>query len=159
MPRAWPTTRDGSASRPPSSCRRLTPFVKVENTRRLGARVLLEGEGVDEAAVRARAMAEEEGLTFVHPFDDEAVIAGQGTVALEMLAAAPDLEVLIVPIGGGGLIAGIATAAKALKPGIEIVGVEAALYPSVERRLRGAAGAGRRADHCRGHRRQGAGRA
>jgi threonine dehydratase len=115
-----------------------TPFVKVENTRRLGARVLLEGAGVDEAAVRAHALAEEEGLTFIHPFDDEAVIAGQGTVALEMLAAAPGLEVLIVPIGGGGLIAGIATAAKALKPGIEIVGVEAALYPSVERRLRGA---------------------
>ena len=99
-----------------------------------------------------------EGLTFVHPFDDEAVIAGQGTMALEMLAAAPDLEVLIVPIGGGGLIAGIATAAKAMKPGIEIVGVEAALYPSVERRLRGAAGTGRWAHHRRGHRRQGAGR-
>lgn len=115
-----------------------TPIVKVENTRRLGARVILEGEGVDEAAVRAHALAAEEGLTFIHPFDDEAVIAGQGTVALEMLAQVPDLDVLIVPIGGGGLIAGMATAAKALRPDIEVVGVEAALYPSVKRQLEGA---------------------
>ena len=77
------------------------------------------------------------GLCFVHPFDDPAVIAGQGTLALEMLAAAPDLDVLVVPIGGGGLIGGMAIAAKAAKPGIEVVGVEAALYPSVYRRLRG----------------------
>ena len=116
---------------------RHTPFVKVENTRRFGARVLLEGEGVEEAAGHARAIAEAEGLTFVHPFDDPAVIAGQGTLALEMLETAPDLEMLVVPVGGGGLIGGIATAARALRPGIEIVGVEAALYPSVYRRLRG----------------------
>jgi threonine dehydratase len=114
-----------------------TPFMKVENTRRLGARVLLEGEGVDEAGAIAHGIADAEGLTFVHPFDDGHIIAGQGTVALEMLAAAPDLDALIVPIGGGGLIAGMATAAKALRPGIEVVGVEAALYPSVERRRRG----------------------
>ena len=116
---------------------RHTPFVKVENTRRFGARVLLEGEGVEEAAAAAWALAEREGLTFVHPFDDPAVIAGQGTLALEMLAAAPELEVLVLPIGGGGLIGGIATAARAQHPELEIVGVEAALYPSVYRRLRG----------------------
>jgi len=114
-----------------------TPFVKVENTRRLGARIVLEGEGLDGAAARARELAEAEGLTFVHPYDDAEVIAGQGTVALEMLEAVPDLEVLIVPVGGGGLIAGMATAAKALKPEIALIGVEAALYPSVERRLKG----------------------
>jgi threonine dehydratase len=116
---------------------RHTPFAKVENTRRLGARVVLEGEGVEEAAVRARELAEREGLTFVHPFDDPAVIAGQGTVALEMLEAVPGLDHLVVPIGGGGLIAGVATAAKALKPGIRVTGVEAALYPSTHQRLRG----------------------
>ena len=114
-----------------------TPFVKVENTRRFGARVVLEGEGVEDAARHAWALAEAEGLCFIHPFDDPAVIAGQGTLGLEMLAAAPDLDVLVVPIGGGGLIGGIATAAKAARPGIEVVGVEAALYPSVYRRLRG----------------------
>ena len=121
---------------------RQTPFVKVENTRRLGARVVLEGEGVEEAAVHALGLVAGEGLTFVHPFDDPAVIAGQGTVALEMLEAAPDLEMLVVPIGGGGLIGGMATAAKALKPGIRVIGVEAALYPSTYLRLRGRPMAG-----------------
>jgi threonine dehydratase len=116
---------------------RQTPFVKVENTRRLGARVVLEGEGVEEAAVHAGTLAAEEGLAFVHPFDDAAVIAGQGTIALELLETAPELDVLVVPIGGGGLIGGIATAAKALRPGIDIIGVEAALYPSTYRRLHG----------------------
>ncbi len=116
---------------------RHTPFVKVENTRQLGARVELDGEGVEEAALHARRLAEDEGLTFIHPFNDEAVIAGQGTLALEMLEAAPDLDALVVPIGGGGLIGGVATAAKALRPEIRVVGVEAALYPSVYRRLRG----------------------
>lgn len=116
---------------------RATPFVKVENTRRFGAVVVLEGEGVEDAARHAWQLAEAQGLTFVHPFDDTAVIAGQGTLALEMLEAAPELEVLVIPIGGGGLIGGIATAAKAVKPGIEVIGVEAALYPSVYRRLRG----------------------
>ena len=116
---------------------RATPFVKVENTRRFGATVVLEGDGVEEAARHAWLLAEAHDLTFVHPFDDLAVVAGQGTLALEMLEAAPDLDVLVVPIGGGGLIGGIATAAKAIKPGIEVVGVEAALYPSVFRRLRG----------------------
>src|SRR5919202_6311280 len=116
---------------------RFTPFVKVENTRRLGARVVLEGDDLDRAAAKAHALAAEEGLTFIHSYDDEAVIAGQGTVALEMLQTAPDLDTLVVPIGGGGLIAGVAVAAKGLRPGIEVVGVEAALYPSVKHRLEG----------------------
>jgi len=112
-----------------------TPQVKAENTKRFGARVVIEGETIDEAAVRARAMAEEEGLVFVHPYDDEKVIAGQGTVALEMLEAFPDIDLLLVPIGGGGLIAGNAIAAKAINPDIEIIGVEAALYPSMQQAL------------------------
>ncbi len=116
---------------------RFTPFVKIENTRRLGARVVLEGDDLDRAAAKAHALAAEEGLTFIHPYDDAAVIAGQGTVALEMLEAAPDLDALVVPIGGGGLIAGVAVAAKGVKPGIEVVGVEAALYPSVAEKLEG----------------------
>lgn len=115
---------------------RQTPFVKVENTRRLGAKVALEGEGVEEAAVEALALAEREGMTFIHPFNDPAVIAGQGTVALEMLEAAPGLDLLVVPIGGGGLIGGMATAAKGIKPELEVIGVEAALYPSTYQRLR-----------------------
>ncbi len=114
-----------------------TPQVKASNTQRFGARVVFEGETIDEAAVRARAIAEEEGLSFVHPYDDEKTIAGQGTVALEMLADHPDLDMLVVPIGGGGLIAGNATAAKALKPDIEIIGVEAALYPSMYQATQG----------------------
>ena len=114
-----------------------TPFSKVESTRQLGARVILEGSGVDEAAVFAKALGAQEGSTFIHPFDDPRVIAGQGTLALEMLAAVPELDTLVVPIGGGGLIAGIATAAKALRPGIAVFGVEASLFPSAYRRLRG----------------------
>jgi threonine dehydratase len=112
-----------------------TPQVKAENTQHFGARVVFEGETIDEAAVRARAMAEAEGLVFVHPYDDEKVIAGQGTVALEMLDSFPDLDVLLVPIGGGGLIAGNAIAAKALRPEIEIIGVEAALFPSMRQAI------------------------
>lgn len=114
-----------------------TPIVKVENTRKLGARVELFGDSVEEAGSHAREIAAQEGLLFVHPFDDPGVIAGQGTVACEMLEDHPDLEVLVVPIGGGGLISGMATAARALKPGIEIIGVEAALYPTVWRLRRG----------------------
>jgi threonine dehydratase len=116
---------------------RLTPFVKVEKTAQFGARVVLEGESVEDAAVHARRLAAERNLTFIHPYDDPLIIAGQGTVALEMLAAAPGLEVLVVPIGGGGLIAGMASAAKALKPGIEIVGVQAAACPSMYRKRLG----------------------
>jgi threonine dehydratase len=115
---------------------RFTPLTKVEGTRQYGARVVLHGEGFEEASARARELEEQDGLTFVHPYDDPAIAAGQGTVAVEMLEAFPDLDVLVVPIGGGGLIAGCAVAARHLKPGIEIVGVEAALYPSVYRSLR-----------------------
>jgi threonine dehydratase len=114
-----------------------TPAVKAENTKRWGAHVILHGATLEEAARFAHTYGEEHKLVFVHPFDDPLVIAGQGTVALEMLDSAPDLEVLIVPVGGGGLIAGMATAAKALKPGIEVIGVEAALYPSMYNRIKG----------------------
>ena len=108
-----------------------TPFVKVAATEAYGARVVLHGETVADAQERAETIAKERKLVWVHPYDDPLVIAGQGTIALEMLEDAPDLDVLVIPIGGGGLISGIATAAKAIKPGIEIVGVECALYPSM----------------------------
>lgn len=114
-----------------------TPEVKSENTKKHGAEVILHGKMLEAAAAFARKFGEERGLTFIHPFNDPLVIAGQGTVALEMLAAVPDLEVLVVPVGGGGLISGMAIAAKALKPDIEIIGVETALYPSMYNRLRG----------------------
>ncbi|MDF2765734.1 MAG: Threonine ammonia-lyase [Rhodospirillales bacterium] len=114
-----------------------TPFTKVERTRHLGARVLVEGDGFDTAGAFARELAAKEGLVFVHPYDDDKIIAGQGTIGLEMLADDPDLDCLVVPIGGGGLIAGIATAAKGLKPGIELLGVEAKLYPSMYNAVRG----------------------
>jgi threonine dehydratase len=113
-----------------------TPFVKVEATRAHGAEVVLEGDGVSEAQARAEAIAGERGLIFVHPYDDERIIAGQGTIALEMLEEVPDLDVLVVPIGGGGLIAGNAIAARAARPGIEIIGVECALYPSMRNALK-----------------------
>jgi threonine dehydratase len=116
---------------------KLTPFVKVEKTAQFGAKVLLEGDSVDEAADYAQKLAAERDLTFIHPYDDPAIIAGQGTIGLEMLADVPDLEVLVVPIGGGGLISGVATAAKALKPDIEIIGVQAAACPSMYRRRAG----------------------
>lgn len=107
-----------------------TPLVKVENTRSHGARVVLHGETLYESAEKARELAQAEGLVFVHPYDDAAVMAGQGTIAREMLDDEPDLDMLIIPLGGGGLMAGNAVAAKALKPEIELIGVEAALYPS-----------------------------
>jgi threonine dehydratase len=115
-----------------------TPFVKVEATQAHGAEVVLDGESVAEAQVRAEAIAHERGLIWVHPYDDTRVIAGQGTIALEMLEEVPDLDVLVIPIGGGGLIAGNAVAGRAVKPSIEIVGAEAALYPSFWNALRGA---------------------
>ncbi len=108
-----------------------TPMVKVENTRRHGATVNVEGATLEDAAAFARAYGAEHGLLFVHPYDDPLVIAGQGTIALEMLAAVPDLDTLVIPIGGGGLISGMAIAAKHLKPSIRIVGVQAELYPSM----------------------------
>jgi threonine dehydratase len=116
---------------------RATPHVKVQQTREFGACVVIDGDGYDAAYEHALRLRDERGLVFVHPFDDLAVMAGQGTVAIEMLEDAPDLEVLPVPIGGGGLISGVATAAKALKPDIHIVGVEPAMYPSFTGRMRG----------------------
>jgi threonine dehydratase len=116
-----------------------TPFVKVHATKAYGAEVVLDGESVADAQLRAEALARERGLTFVHPYDDPKVIAGQGTIALEMLEDDPDLDLIVLPIGGGGLIAGNAVAARARKPSIEIVGAEAALYPSCWNALRGEA--------------------
>ncbi|MCE1193169.1 MAG: threonine ammonia-lyase [Acidovorax sp.] len=115
---------------------RFTPGVKVERTRGFGAEVVLHGDTLEEARQHAYALAERQGLTFVHPYDDEAIAAGQGTVALEMLAAQPDLDTLVIAIGGGGLIAGMATAAKAVKPGIEVVGVQASRFPSMVNAVR-----------------------
>jgi len=116
---------------------RATPFVKVQQTRAHGAEVVIDGEGYDEASASAMTLRDERDLVFVHPFNDLDVMAGQGTVALEMLEDAPDLEVLPVPIGGGGLIAGMATAAKHVKPQIKVVGLEPAMYPSFTARMRG----------------------
>ena len=110
---------------------RFTPSVKVRHTRSYGAEVILHGDSLDEAASFALQSAEQRGLILVHPYDDEKVIAGQGTIALEMLAAQPQLDVLFIPIGGGGLIAGNAVAARALNPEIKIIGVEAKRYPSM----------------------------
>ena len=121
-----------------------TPFVKVQHTRDFGANVVIEGETYDDAAAHARKLRDEQGLTFVHPFDDYDIMAGQGTIALEMLEDAPDLEVLPVPIGGGGLISGVATAAKAIKSDIHIIGCEPAMYPSFTAKMRGVAA------HCGG---------
>jgi threonine dehydratase len=114
-----------------------TPFVKVEATQAYGAEVVLEGETVADAQVRAESIARERGLIWVHPYDDARVIAGQGTIAFEMLEDTPDLDLLVVPIGGGGLIAGNAVAARSIRPSIEIVGAEAALYPSFWNALSG----------------------
>ena len=110
---------------------------KIDRTEAFGAAVLLKGNGLVAAREAAEAMARERGLTFVHPYDDPAVIAGQGTIALELLADQPDLDMIVAPIGGGGLISGIAVAAKAFDPRIEIVGVQAASYPSMYRLMHG----------------------
>ena len=116
---------------------RTTPTVKVMQTESVGGKVLLEGENFDEAYAYARSMEKQLGLTFVHPFDEPNVAAGQGTVALEMLEDAPEIETLVVPIGGGGLISGMGTVAKAHVPPIEVVGVQAELYPSAYGRYKG----------------------
>ncbi len=120
---------------------RSTPFVKVQQTRAHGAEVVLEGDNYDEASGVAQRLCNERDLAFVHPFNDLQVMAGQGTVALEMLEDQPDLEVLPIPIGGGGLIAGCATAAKTLNPNIRVIGVEPAMYPSFTAKMRGVSGA------------------
>jgi threonine dehydratase len=106
-----------------------TPIMKVANTRAHGARVILHGANYDEAYAEARRLEQVERLTFVHPFDDPAVIAGQGTIAVEVLEQEPGLEAIVVPVGGGGLVSGVAVAAKALKPSIRVIGVETEVLP------------------------------
>jgi threonine dehydratase len=113
------------------------PFTKVERTEAFGATVLLKGDSLVAARQAAEALARDRSLAFVHPYDDPAIIAGQGTIGIELLADCPDLDILVVPVGGGGLVSGIAIAAKALKPDIEIVGVQSRLYPSMRRLQRG----------------------
>ncbi|CAI4204288.1 threonine ammonia-lyase [Acinetobacter baumannii] len=112
-----------------------TPNVKVQRVREYGARVILHGQDFSEAAAEMQRVAQEESLTIIHPFDDAEIIAGQGTIALEMLEAVPDLDILVVPIGGGGLISGIAIAAKSINPKIKIIGVQSVVYPSMAKLL------------------------
>jgi threonine dehydratase len=114
-----------------------TPFTKIDRTEAYGATVVLEGTTLAAASAAADQLARDKGLAFVHPYDDAAVIAGQGTIGLELVEDCRDLDTVVVPIGGGGLISGIATAVKARAPRIEVVGVQAALYPSMYRLLRG----------------------
>jgi threonine dehydratase len=109
-----------------------TPTVKVTQTAGHGATVVLHGDMFDDAYARARELALEAGYVFVHPFDDPQIIAGAGTVALEMLEDAPDLDMFVIPIGGGGLMSGVSIASRAIKPDIELIGVEAELYPSMK---------------------------
>ncbi|OPF62941.1 MULTISPECIES: threonine ammonia-lyase [unclassified Hydrogenophaga] len=116
---------------------RFTPGVKVERTRGFGAEVVLHGDTLEEARAHAYALAEQQGLVFVHPYDDEAIVAGQGTVALEMLRAQPDIDTLVIAIGGGGLIAGMATAARAMRPDIQIIGVQTERFPAMYNAIKG----------------------
>ncbi len=113
------------------------PATKVERTKSFGARVVLTGDTLDTSAVAAREIAEKENLTFVHPYDDPLIVAGQGTVGFEMLEDVPDLDTIVVPIGGGGIISGIAIAAKSIKPDLRMIGVEAELFPSMYQAVRG----------------------
>jgi threonine dehydratase len=115
---------------------RTTPTVKVQQTEAVGGTVVLHGETFDEAYAHARTLEDELGLTFVHPFDDPHVAAGQGTVALEMLEQVPELDMLVIPVGGGGLASGMGVAARAIKPDIGLIGVEAELFPSMYNKLR-----------------------
>jgi threonine dehydratase len=114
-----------------------TPLTKVTRTAGWGARVVMHGDTLAEAAAHAQDVAQSEGRVFVHPYDDDGVMAGQGTLALELLEDAPDLDVLTIPVGGGGLISGCAVAAKAIKPGIKVIGVEVAAYQALAQRLAG----------------------
>jgi len=114
---------------------KITPFVKIRHVRAFGANVVLEGETLAESAEIAHKLAAEKNLVFVHPYDDPAIIAGQGTAVLEMLQQAPGIQDLIVPVGGGGLIAGIATAAKSLNPSLRIFGVEGELYTAMHQEM------------------------
>ena len=114
-----------------------TPGVKVERTRGFGAEVLLHGQTFDDAFAHAQQLAAEQGLSFVHPFDDPLVIAGQGTIGLEMLQEQPSIDTLVVAVGGGGMIAGVATAARALRPEVRIVGVQAERFPAMVNAIQG----------------------
>ena len=114
-----------------------SPNTKIKNTQVHGAKVELEGESLTEAAAHAHSLAKRDNLVFVHPYEDPLIMAGQGTVGLEMLQAVPDLDILVVPVGGGGLLSGIATAARALNPKIKLYGVESQTYPSMHQRLAG----------------------
>ncbi|MFN3569873.1 MAG: threonine ammonia-lyase [Polaromonas sp.] len=116
---------------------RFTPGVKIDRTRGFGAEVVLHGDTLEESRSHALELAQREGLVFVHPYDDEAIVAGQGTVGLEMLQAVPELDTLVVAVGGGGLIAGMATAARALKPGITIIGVQTSRFPAMVNAIKG----------------------
>jgi threonine dehydratase len=116
---------------------KFTPTTKVTRTAAWGARVVLHGEMLAEAAAHAHHLAETEGLVFIHPYDDPGIIAGQGTLALELLQDFPDLDVLVVPVGGGGLISGSVIAARAMNPGIEVIGVEVESYSAMAQRLAG----------------------
>ncbi len=116
---------------------RFTPGVKIERTRGFGAQIVLHGDTLDEARQHALTLANAQGLTFVHPYDDADIVTGQGTVALEMLQEVPELDALIIAVGGGGLIAGMATAAKAIKPSIEIVGVQTTRFPGMFNAVKG----------------------
>ena len=116
---------------------RFTPGVKIDRTQGFGAEVVLHGDTLDEARAHAYALAQQQGLVFVHPYDDEAIVAGQGTVALEMLREQPDLDTLVVAVGGGGLLAGMATAARAIRPDIEIIGVQTERFPAMFNAIQG----------------------
>jgi len=116
---------------------KFTPSTKVTRTASWGANVVLHGETLEQAAAHAEKLAAEQGLVFVHPYDDDRVIAGQGTLALELLQEVPDLDALVIPVGGGGLLAGCATAARAMKPDIAVYGVEVAAYSAMAQRLAG----------------------
>ena len=116
---------------------RFTPGVKVERTRGFGAEVVLHGDTLEAASAHAHALAEAQALVFVHPYDDEAVAAGQGTLGLEMLAAVPDLDTLVIAVGGGGLMAGVATAARALRPDITLIGVQTTRFPAMVNAVQG----------------------
>jgi threonine dehydratase len=114
-----------------------TPFVKIEHTRNFGARVIIEGETLADADAHSRVIEKQEKLTYVHPFDDPRVIAGQGTIGLELMEDLADFDVVVIPVGGGGLSSGIATAIKARRPAVSIIGVETAMYPALAAELRG----------------------
>src|SRR4051794_39280573 len=114
---------------------RFAPLIKVATCRRLGANVVLHGDDFAKAKAKADELAAEKHLTYIHGFDDPAVIAGQGTIGLELLEQVPDLDAVIVPVGGGGLLAGVSFAIKSLRPGVKIIGVEAAVMPSLSQAL------------------------